>query len=119
MTWWWSLHHALGRDPEPSSVDECVTVFVGQRLRDVLHPSKQVGQYQRYLQDVHTSFSEGEVALQACAYLHNLTFDPTSELFSDKHESLLALNPLFSADQLDALVTFMQASVGAGRGLDV
>ncbi|MBA3653486.1 MAG: DUF2075 domain-containing protein [Actinobacteria bacterium] len=104
---------------EASSVDECVTVFVGQRLRDVLHPSKQVGQYQRYLQDVHTSFSEGEVALQACAYLHNFTFAPSSELFAERHSELLALNPLFSADQLDALVTFMEAAIGGGSGLDV
>src|SRR5436309_2307548 len=35
-----------------SNVDDCVVVFLGQRERDVLHPSRQVGNYQRYLQDV-------------------------------------------------------------------
>jgi len=35
----------------PSAVDDCVTAFVGGLLRDVLHPSRQVGQYQEYLED--------------------------------------------------------------------
>jgi hypothetical protein len=104
---------------EPSAVDECVTVFVGGRLRDVLHPSKQVGQYQRYLQDVHTSFSDGSVELQACAYLHNLRFDPRIELYADRHQGLLGVNPCYSGDQLDDLVNFLDGTVGAGRGLDV
>ena len=42
---------------EPSSIEDCVTVFMGGRKRDVLHPSAQVGGYQRYLLDVHTTFS--------------------------------------------------------------
>src|SRR5262252_4932188 len=29
-------------DVEPSSVEDCVTVFIGQGMRDVLHPSRQV-----------------------------------------------------------------------------
>ncbi len=104
---------------EASAVDECVTVFVGGRLRDVLHPSKQVGQYQRYLRDVHTTFSDGSVDLQACAYLHNLRFDPTAELYADRHRPLLSVNPCYSGDQLDGLIDFLGGTVGAGGGLAV
>jgi uncharacterized protein len=104
---------------EPSAVDECVTVFLGGRLRDVLHPSKQVGQYQRYLQDVHTSFSQGTVDLQSCAYLHNLRFDPSSEIYADRHWPLLSVNPCYAGDQLDQLIDFLDGTVGAGEGLDV
>ena len=106
-------------DAAPSAVDECVAVFVGGRVRDVLHPSKQVGQYQRYLQDVHTAFSSGSVALQACSYLHNLRHDPAAELFADRHSGLRALNPLYAGDQLDGLISFMEASVGGGAGMEV
>lgn len=102
-----------------SNVDECVTVFVGQRLRDVLHPSKQVGQYQRYLLDVHTGFSNGDVDLQACAYLHNYHYDPDAEIYQDKHKPLLALNPVYAADQLDHLVDFLQAPLSGGYGVAV
>jgi hypothetical protein len=103
----------------PSNVDECVTVFLAGRLRDVLHPSKQVGNYQRYLQDVHTSFSNAEVALQACSYLHNYRFDPTAEVYAERHEPLLAVNPVYAADQLDGLIDYLDASLSGGRGVDV
>src|SRR5688500_1134243 len=35
---------------ERSWIDESVVTYVGQGLRDVLHPSKQVGNYQLYLE---------------------------------------------------------------------
>lgn len=34
-----------------SYIEDCVTTFVGGRERDVLHPSRQVGNYKRYLQE--------------------------------------------------------------------
>src|SRR5438128_2706484 len=64
----------------PSNIEDCVVVFLGQRERDVLHPSRQVGNYMRYLQDVHTTFSEGAVTLSACSYLHNMRSDTGSVL---------------------------------------
>ena len=106
-------------DVQPSNVDECVTVFVGQRLRDVLHPSKQVGQYQRYLQDVHTVFAEGRVDLQACSYLHNYRFDPTAEVYDARHEALLALNPVYAADQIDDLIDYLHLPLAGGNGVEV
>jgi hypothetical protein len=36
-----------------SNITDCVTVDYGGRPRDTLHPSRQVAQYQRYLQDTH------------------------------------------------------------------
>jgi len=69
---------------DPSNIEDCVTVFLGARLRDVLHPSRQVGNYKRYLQDFHTVFSEGSVGLEACSYLHNMTFEPASQLYDTR-----------------------------------
>jgi uncharacterized protein len=97
-------------DAAPSAVDDCVTVFMGGRLRDRLHPSKQVGNYQRYLLDTHTAFSEGDV---------NLRYDPSNEVYADRHRDLLATNPCYAGDQLDDLVDFLDGGVGAGGGLDV
>src|SRR5436305_15093371 len=86
-----------------SSSDECVTAFVGGRERDVLHPSKQVGQYQRYLQDVHTAFNDGSVGLAACGYLHNMTFDPGSEIYAERHREPLERDPPFTGHQAGPL----------------
>jgi hypothetical protein len=103
-------------ETERSYVDDCVVTFVGGRLRDQLHPSKQVGNYQRYLLDVHTVFSNALVGLQACSYLHNLVYAESAELFDQRHDHLLAANPLFAGDQIDGLAGFLDANVGAGQG---
>src|SRR2546430_6520128 len=95
------------QDIGPSEIDECVTTFLGGRERDVLHPSRQVGNYQRYLQDVHTAFNEGAIGLNSCSYLHNMRFNPAAEVLNPKHKQLLAQWPLFTGDQIDQLATFL------------
>ena len=101
---------------ERSHVDDCVTTFVGGRLRDMLHPSRQVGQYQRYLLDVHTAFSTASIGLQACAYAHNLRHDPTSPLFDPAWADLLGQFPLYAGDQAGELTDYLVAAVGHGEG---
>ena len=78
-------------------------------MRDRLHPSRQVERYQRYLIDTHPAFSDGGVGLDACAYLHNATFDPTSPIFDAAFGSLIDTNPAFTGDQADALRDFLDA----------
>jgi DUF2075 family protein len=100
----------------PSNIEECVTVFLGPRLRDHLHPSRQVGNYKRYLQDVHTTFSDGSVGLGACAFLHNMQFRPASLLFDEKFGSLLAEAPSFTGDQSDQLAQYLTDRLAGGDG---
>jgi uncharacterized protein len=108
---------------EASEVPECVGVRYGGRIRDVLHPSAQVGQYRGYLADVHTGFHPapegGGVHLDACSYLHDFLHDPGSELLSDRHASLLGSYPLFAGDRVDDLVGFLDRRVGGGSGLRI
>lgn len=104
---------------EPSNVHDCVCTYVGQARRDVLHPSRQVGNYQEYLKDCHTAFSSGNVGLTSCGYLHNLKYDPGNELFSSRHAHLLEAYPLFSGDQTDSFAEYLNRSLGKGGGLSV
>lgn len=99
-----------------SYIDECVTVFMGQRERDVLHPSRQVGNYKRYLQDVHTAFSEGTVGLSATSFLHNMQFVPSSFLFDGRFGTLLGEAPAFTGDQVDELADFLTGRLAGGDG---
>jgi len=101
---------------ERSNVDDCVVTFLGSRLRDVLHPSRQVGNYQRYLLDFHTAFSDATVGLQACSYLHNLRYDALNEVFDERHRALLDANPVFAGDCVDRLIDYLDVNVGAGGG---
>jgi len=99
-----------------TSVDGVVATFVGGDVRPVLHPSVQVAQYQQYLSDVHTVFQEGGVGLASCAYLHNLQFDPGSELFAPRHTEYISRAPLFTGDQSPKLAEFLNARLSLGQG---
>lgn len=103
-------------EAKPSQIEDSVRVWIGGRERDALHPSRQVGNYQRYLLDVHTAFSEGEVGLHACSYLHNFTHDPASELLDPRHAELVRRYPLFAGDRVSELVDHLDAQLGAGDG---
>jgi hypothetical protein len=95
-----------------SNISDCVTVAYGAGYeKDVLHPSKQVAQYQRYLTDTHPAFADGAIALQACSYLHNAERDPKSPLYQDAFDTLLALNPLFAGNESSKLADFLDLHV--------
>ncbi len=104
---------------EASEAEQCVVTQVGRGLRDVLHPSVQVGQYAQYLADYHTAFSEQGVGLAACAYLHNLRYDAADELFSTKHRAALDTYPLFTGDGANDLVAYLKQRMAGGEGDEV
>lgn len=101
---------------EPSNAEDCVTTWVAGKKRDVLHPSRQVGQYEQYLRDMHSVFSDGEVALRSCAFLHNLSFRDENEIYAERHARLLKQFPAFSGDQQPELVAYLRRHLERGKG---
>ena len=92
-----------------------VATWVGGHLRDVLHPSAQVGQYKTYLEDCHPAFSgDDAINLDACSYLHNYSHEPSDVIFSNRFSDILHRYPLFSGDAVDALVEFIQPKLVNG-----
>jgi uncharacterized protein len=106
-------------DVRPSWIPESVVTYVGKGWRDVAHPSRQVGNYQLYLENTHTAFQEGGVGLAACSYLHNIQFTEQNELFHPRHASLLKEYPLYAGDQTSELTEFIASRVGEGDGQEV
>lgn len=103
-------------DVEESNAEDCVTTWVAGSKKDILHPSRQVGQYEEYLRDMHSVFVRGEVGLRSCAFLHNLSYNPGSEIFAPRHSQVLKQYPAFTGDKQDDLITFMGDHLRAGRG---
>lgn len=101
---------------EPSNAEDCVTTWVAGKKRDVLHPSRQVGQYEQYLRDMHSVFSGGDVALRSCAFLHNLSSDDGNEIYAERHARLLKQFPAFSGDQQHDLVGYLHRHLEKGEG---
>jgi len=109
---WEECKHAEG--------DREVQTFVGGGLREVLHPSAQVGGYEMYLRDTHTAFyGEDPIELEACSYLHNYHSFEGDVIFSDKFQSILNRNPVFTADDYDDFVEYLNTRMIAGDGLEV
>jgi DUF2075 family protein len=103
-------------DVEESNAEDCVTTWVAGSKKDILHPSRQVGQYEEYLRDMHSVFVRGEVGLRSCAFLHNLSYDPKNEIYSERHKHVLQQYPAFTGDKQDGLITYMGDHLRAGRG---
>jgi hypothetical protein len=95
-----------------SNITDCVAIDFGGRPRVHLHPSAQVRQYQRYLQDTHPAFyGDDGIDLDACAYLHNAKHDAGSPIYDTAFATLLATNPAFAGSQRDAFATFLDQRV--------
>lgn len=103
---------------EGSDVDDLVVTWVGGGRREVLHPSVQVRQYKDYLADGHTAFHEGDapVALEACSYLHNYSTQPEDPILDARFADTIAECPLFSANDVDRLSSFLRDRLADGGG---
>lgn len=88
----------------PSEGDEVVTWVAGGN-RSVPHPSVQVNNYQRYLEDCIETFHENQVRLRSCAYLHNYALQDDDVLRAPQFESLLVKSPVYDSTTARALAT--------------
>jgi DUF2075 family protein len=106
---------------EPCDIDDTVLTHLGGRLREVPHPSNQVGNYRVQLADTNSAFHEGEnpVALDACGWLHNLNDSSRDYLRSSVFANVIAMAPIFTGHEADAFRDFLQARIGEGDGMPV
>jgi hypothetical protein len=104
-----------------SDSENLVTTWIGGAEREILHPSAQVGQYHRYLQDTHTAFFDGPhpIELSSCAYLHNYYPANDDILFSELFQPILKEFPTFIADDFEPLTNYLIKRLTVGEGLPV
>ena len=105
---------------QASEGDNEVITYVGGDLREILHPSAQVGHYEMYLRDTHTSFyGDHAVELEGCSYLHNYKRIPNDCIFSEKFKPILLNNPIFTADDVDTFIDYLKIRLNRGEGVDI
>jgi len=107
---------------QPSLAEnEVLMTWVGGGLREVLHPSAQVGRYKMYLEDTHTAFYEEEspINLNACSYLHNYHYNNPDPIREAKFSNLLTSFPLFTADDVPNLSKYLKNRLKNGKGMQV
>ena len=104
----------------PSESPNEVMTFLNGTEREVLHPSAQVGQYEMYLSDTHSAFYENNpINLDACSYLHNYPKDNDDVIFDDKFKDILKRNPVFTKDDTDDFIEFLNLRLSNGDGLEI
>jgi hypothetical protein len=92
-----------------------VSTFVAGKVRDVLHPAVQVGQYMSYLADCHSAFQgENAIDMHACSYLHNYSAIQNDPLFSPQFSEQIARCPVFTADHVPQFTAFLKENVPLG-----
>lgn len=97
-----------------------VLTYTGQGMREVLHPSVQVGSYKEFLEDNHTVFyGEDAIKLDACSFLHNYHSNDTDPIFSDVYKSFYEKYPLFLENDIDGLKEFLLEKIINGNGMSV
>jgi len=103
-----------------TDVPDVVSTRFGGALVRTLHPSVQVGRYERYLAEGHTAFyGDGAVALGSLAYLHNYHPKPSDPLLDPRFSANLSSSPVYFASDFDTLSERLWSRISHGGGLAV
>jgi len=100
-----------------SDLPEHVNTFVGQKKRDVVHPSYQARSYASLLEMYNEYVYETPVKVTSCAYLHNC---PELEVVNDsRYEEALRNTPVFIKGQKKEIVRLISDQIKSGDGVEL
>ena len=104
-------------DFDYSELPEHVNTFVGQKKRDVVHPSYQARSYASLLEMYNEYVYETPVNVTSCAYLHNC---PELEVVNDsRYEEALRNTPVFIKGQKSEIVSLIASQIKTGDGVEL
>jgi DUF2075 family protein len=104
-------------DVDYSELPEHVNTFVGQKKRDVVHPSYQARSYASLLEMYNEYVYETPVRITSCAYLHNC---PELAVVNDsRYEEALRNTPVFIKGQKKEIVSLISDRIKTGGGVEL
>jgi DUF2075 family protein len=104
-------------DVDYSELPEHVNTFVGQKKRDVVHPSYQARSYASLLEMYNEYVYETPVRITSCAYLHNC---PELAVVNDsRYEDALRNTPVFIKGQKKEIVSLISDRIKTGGGVEL
>ena len=104
-------------DIQFSDLSEHVRTFLGGGLRDTPHPSYQAWSYLSHLKMYNEYIYDTEVAVNACAYLHNC--EDSTVVNSSRYEEKLKEVPVYIKGQSDELRSMVKANISVGTGTEL
>ncbi len=100
-----------------SELPDHVNTFVGQKRRDVVHPSYQARSYASLLEMYNEYVYETPVKVTSCAYLHNC---PELAVVNDsRYEEALRNTPVFIKGQKNEIIKLISDQIKVGDGVEL
>jgi hypothetical protein len=87
--------------------------------REMLHPSVQAAGYAEYLRAAHSAFTEENLGLAACAYLHNMPVEGGASLRGLAYEGAVREAPFYVGGEETVLGEVLRQQVGGGGGVEL
>lgn len=88
--------------------------FVGNSLKEVIHPAYQVWSYQELLNDFNNYIQVNDVKVNSCCVLHNYRKKDSDPLFEDKFSDFLSNVNVFTKDSEKELIDFININIKTG-----
>lgn len=97
---------------ERTGLDAIVRTFLGGAVRETIHPSYQAHSYLTTLSDFNEVVYSGMVALQSCAFLHNMAEE--EEIRHPFYSTYLTESPVFLKTEMQQLQEYISSSFVKG-----
>lgn len=98
---------------------DMVETFVGNKNREVLHPSYQALQYKYLLNSFNRELSEGKINCFSCSYLHNMDKDKNINLINIEIYKYVNECPIFFKQDYEKLQAKIVELTKNGKGKDI
>lgn len=99
--------------------DALVETYIGNAVRQVVHPSYQAWSYAMLIADYNHSVQEEQIHLWPCSYLHNYRRKENDPLDEVQYQPYLEDAPAFTRGQVDNLRAFIKKSIRKGDNKDL
>ncbi len=102
---------------EKTPKDAIVSTYVGQRVREVSHPSYQVWTYAALIRDYNETVRDESIGLRPCAFLHNM--DSKAEISDPFYQHHIDQAPVFISSDTLKLQEFISRYIRHGDSSDI
>ncbi len=101
------------------SKDALVETYIGNGLRQVVHPSYQAWSYAQLIRDYNEEVQKNKIQLQPCAYLHNYIRINPDPLDADQYRDYFSEAPAYTKGQNKQLRNFIKKFITYGDDKDI
>ena len=95
-------------------VDALVETYIGNSLRQVVHPSYQAWSYMMLIKDYNENVQNDNIKLLPCSYLHNYRRKENDPIDDPQYDLYLEEAPVFTRGEVDKLRAFIKKSIVKG-----